>query len=136
MKRLALSTLLGLAMLAGCTPSTPPGKKLSAAEIAEAESDATSIGHAALVGDFAIYTTSDGKFSIKMLFVEDTGAYRITDDGHFCLKFDHAFDAGEYCNTIYRDGQTYHSVGPDDSIVVTYTMMPGNPRNLKIAALP
>jgi hypothetical protein len=136
MKRLALSTLLGLAMLAGCKPSPPPGEKLSAAEIAKVEANATSIGHTELVGDFAIYTGSDGKFAIKMVFVEDTGSYRITEDGHFCLKFDHAFDAGEYCNTIYRDGQTYHSVGPDDSIVVTYTMTPGNPRNLKIAGLP
>jgi hypothetical protein len=135
MKPLASSCLLGLVQLWACAPSAPSGEKLGAAELSKVEGDATAIGHSD-GGDFAIYTGPDGRFAIKMANVDDTGRYRITGDGHVCLKYNRAFDAREYCNTIYRDGQTYWAVGPDGSVVGTYTMTPGNPRNLRTATAP
>jgi hypothetical protein len=132
-KGLALSTLLGLAILAACAQSPPPpGQKLAAAELTKVESNATAIGSNGY-DDFAIYTAPDGTFAIKMASVDDSGTYKITDDGHVCLKYHKAFGAGEYCNTIYRDGQAYRAVAPDGTIVGTYTMTPGNPRNLQTA---
>jgi hypothetical protein len=132
MKRLALGTLFGLAALAACTSSPPAGQKLNAAELAKAESNATALGTDG-AGEFAIYTAPDGRFAIKTPYVEDTGTYKVTEDGHVCLKYNVAYGGREYCNTIYRDGQTYRAVGPDGTIVGTYTMTPGNPRNLQTA---
>jgi hypothetical protein len=130
---LALSTVLGLAMRAACAQSPPPpGQKLAAAELAKVESNATAIGSDSYE-NFAIYTAPDGTFAIKMGSVDDTGTYKITDDGHVCLKYHKAFGGNEYCNTIYRDGQTYRAVAPNGAIVGTYTMTPGNPRNLQTA---
>jgi hypothetical protein len=132
MKGLASSTFLGLATLAACAPSPPAGQKLSAAELAKVEPNATAIGTNGYE-NFAIYTAPDGRFAIRMPSVVDSGTYKITDDGRVCLKYNRAFDAGEYCNSIYRDGQTYRAVGPDGNIVGTYTLTPGNPRNLQTA---
>jgi hypothetical protein len=132
MKSLAWSTLLGLAALAACA-SPPAGRKLNASELTKAETNATAIGRTDTNQDFAIYTAPDGTFAIKMVNVDDTGTYKITDDGRICLKYHKAFEAKEYCNTIYRDGQTYRAIGPDGTIFGTYTMTPGNPRNLQTA---
>jgi hypothetical protein len=113
-----------------CAAPPPPGEKLSAAQLEEVLGK-TAIGRNDRGEDFAFYSNPDGTFKLKMERVSDVGTYHITEDGEFCAKYTEAFGAKEYCYRIYRDGETYRSVRVGDgSVESTYTLTPGNPRNL------
>jgi hypothetical protein len=119
--------VLGLA-LAACQ-TAPKGDKLSAAQVTQALVGNTAVGRTAAGDDFAVYDGANGTAKIQMVKYNDVGTYRITEDGMWCVKWK-AFAGQESCAVIYRNGDTYQSVLPDGSLVSTYTIVPGNPRNL------
>lgn len=123
-----LLATLGLCTLAACA-GPPPGEKLSASQLGKEMPSHTAMGTNSRGAEFTVFNAPDGTFKLKMQDVSDIGAYRITADGQLCLKYNKAFDGKEHCYTIYKDGETFRSV-EEGSVVGTYTMSPGNPRNL------
>ena len=123
-----LMAVIGLCALAACA-GPPPGEKLSAAQLGREVPGHSAIGRGDAIGDFAVYNEPNGSFRFKDEDVSDVGSYRITPDGQLCMKFDKAFNGNEYCYAVYKEGDTFRSV-LNGQVTTTYTMAPGNPRNL------
>ena len=107
------AALLAAVALCACTPPAPSGQKLDAADLAKVMPNATAIGRSDEGEEFMSYNAAGGKFRIKKSDVDDAGTYRITEDGRFCLKFTQAFRGGEYCYTVYCEGDVFRSVRVD-----------------------
>lgn len=118
--------------LAGCAtpPAAPPsGTQLSAAEIRSTLVGNTGHGSSSK-GDFVIYVAPDGTQRVKTPNIADTGRWRLTDDGHWCSRWQRIRLNAEECSTVFRDGDTIRFVRSDGSVASTIQSTPGNPENL------
>ncbi len=107
----------------------PPGVRLTADQIRQQLIDHTLSG---VIGGlpFELYSASDGTQKVKMTKFNDTGTWRIIADGHWCRTWKVAYGGKEDCFTVYKNGETYHSVTPEGAARSSYTAKPGNPDHL------
>ena len=73
---------------------------------------------------WSLYVAPDGTLAMTSAQPNDTGTYKITDDGHFCMTFKVAFDAQEVCQTVHKAGTALQFVSPRS--VAELTFVPGN----------
>ena len=116
----ASALLLVGAALAACQ-SASQGEKLSAAQL---RSDMPNTTATSTKGNWVVYNGANGAATIKMAGKTDSGAYRVSDDGLWCLKFKSAFAGRELCDQIYKEGSVYRSVHRDGT-EDTWTLTPG-----------
>jgi len=59
------------------------------------------------------------------------GKWRITDDGHFCMRWQNLQNNVERCETVVQDGDAIRFVLPDGSVASTvFSMKQGNTENM------
>jgi hypothetical protein len=79
----------------------------------------TEVGKNDTVGDFAVYTSPDGKRKVRVtspegkVVLEDEGTLRI-QDGAYCIRWNKIDEGREVCGVkIFRDGDQFRSQRPD-----------------------
>ena len=77
------------------------------------------------VGYFA-----DGKIITRSPQMNDTGVYRITDDGLYCSTFTQLRGGIENCQTIWQIGPDRYEAHLANGRVFKSTHVPGNPEGL------
>lgn len=139
MKLLARSVLACVAVgaLAACTAAEQPPAPLGPA----VENDQTQPALSAdqikslVVGNtgtgpisgshitFKMYVAPDGTALADLPTGVENGAWRLTADGQWCVKWDHYRAAQEYCQRVYPDGGKYKFV--DGTSEEIFTFEPG-----------
>jgi hypothetical protein len=140
--RLMLVALVALAGCAGTTSSTQTSApaaasvqyphQLTAAEIRATMANSTeyAAGNWGLK-TYATYYSANGHIHFKGPDDEDTGTFRITDDGLMCTKYDKYRKGQETCQTVWLTApNTPETHLPDGKIVKPTAWSAGNPEGL------
>jgi hypothetical protein len=106
--------------------------QLSAAEIRATMANSTeyAAGNWGLK-TYATYYSADGRIHSRGPNDNDTGTFRITDDGMICTKYVEYRSGQETCQTVWRTGPNEIETHlPDGKIVKPTATAPGNPEGL------
>ena len=118
--------------LAGCAvppAAPPPGTQLSAAGLRATLVGNTGYGTSSDGNHWTGYNAPDGSAKTKYAWGIDSGVWRITDDGHWCTRWNHIRVNREWCQTVFQEGDTVRFVH-DGSVSSTAQLKSGNPENL------
>ena len=130
--RLLALTVAGLA-LAGCTrpaplgpqPTSQLGPQLSAPQIAAEIVGNTGSGtRTATNATYSMYVAPDGTLQSKVFSRTDSGTWRITGDGLFCVRWQVDFDGQEVCQDVHKAGVAIQLHSP--AMLQELTFLPGN----------
>jgi hypothetical protein len=73
---------------------------------------------------WSVYVAPEGTLAMTSAQPNDSGTYKITDDGHLCMTFKAAFDGREVCQTVHKAGTALQFASPRS--VEELTFVPGN----------
>ena len=126
--------VVGLA-LAACTPPAPLGPQplnttlgpaLNAEQIRSEMVGNTGSGtRTGTTSIWNMYVASDGTLSGKSPLLSDTGTWRISSDGKFCMTWKADFHGQEVCQSVHRGGTNGIVLTSGDS-VEDMVFTPGN----------
>jgi hypothetical protein len=77
----------------------------------------------------SVYFAPDGQIRMRSPDMNDSGTYRITDDGMYCSKFHKLRDGVEACQTIWQTGPNAYE-SHYNGRVTKVTIVAGNPDGL------
>lgn len=77
----------------------------------------------------AAYFTPDGNIKFKSPNQNDTGKYRVTDDGKLCTQYKVLRNGTENCQDLYQTGPDQYESHLPNGTIVTSQWVPGNPEN-------
>jgi hypothetical protein len=70
---------------------------------------------------YTIYVGADGNALIDLPTGVEHGAWRLTDDGQWCVRWQNYRAGQEYCQRVYQDGARYKFVNRDSEELMTFT---------------
>ncbi len=74
---------------------------------------------------WSVYVAPDGTLAGKSPLLSDTGTWRISDDGKFCMTWKVDFHGQEVCQSVHRGGSNGIQLASMDS-VEDLVFTPGN----------
>lgn len=82
--------------------------------------------------EYYAFYTDDGEVSARIPSAdeEDSGTYRITDEGEVCVKWARWLDQKENCGHWYRDGKKIKIFDDGGSLALTAEIRDGDPEKL------
>ena len=126
--------VIGLALM-GCSGKPAPlgpqpsdvtlGPTLNSGQIRSEIVGNTGVGtRTGTTSYWKLYVSPDGTLAGKSALLADTGTWRISDDGKFCMTWKIDFYAREICQSVHRGGTAIQLASPDTVEELTFT--PGN----------
>jgi hypothetical protein len=132
--RMLLFVVVGLA-LAACSKPAPLGPQprdvtlgpsLNADQIrGEMVGNTGSGTRTATTSIWSMYVAPDGTLAGKLPVLTDTGTWRISDDGKFCMTWNVDFRGQEVCQSVHRGGTIGLKLASPDT-VEELVFAPGN----------
>ncbi len=119
--RIVAVIVAGLALAAcskpaplGPQPTQRLGDRLTAAQIEDEIVGNTGTGtRTSTSATYSMYVAPDGTLIEKLPTRTETGHWRITNDGHFCMQWPTDFNGHEICQTVHQAGITIQLASPE-----------------------
>jgi hypothetical protein len=91
----------------GPQPTDALGPALSAPQIQQALAGNTALGsRTGTMSTWGMYVAPDGRLAGRASSLGDSGEWRITPDGRFCMRWRVDWDGEELCQTVHRVNDT------------------------------
>lgn len=111
-------------------PEPPAGPPLNAAALRSTLVGNTARGTTPGGAPFASFHAADGAMRFRGGGLNDSGVYRITEDGKWCSTWRTIRGGAEACQTVVPVGAEYRFILPSGVASSTVRVVPGNPDNL------
>jgi hypothetical protein len=80
---------------------------------------------------FTVYYSANGRITMRSAVSQDTGTWRITDDGLFCTKYVKGRGGQENCQTVWLTGpDSFENHLPSGEVAKATAHVSGNPDGL------